>query len=224
MKKVGAQASGAGRTPPILSAVLKVKGLLTARKTWLGYLTIFLFLLTVGAFLTGSYLLARITGTILALFIAGYMVSSSVLGFRHVVLNVSRGVKSNSWPTVEGVIAVSRIAEGTDPDGPSHDRTYNPVISYEYTVLGVSYLSDQLGFGSVVWTNKEPAKRVVSEYFTGRRIKVYYDPDNPQISTLEPGFNPGIFMELLLSSALLGLGILLFVGWLLLFVESKSWQ
>ena len=92
--------------------------------------------------------------------------------------------KALSWPSVDGVITQFEVVEREreDNDGVRYVE-YDANISYEYEVNGISYISHQIAFNEL-----EFSERVVSKYRSGTHVKVYYSVNDPQQSVLEADF------------------------------------
>jgi hypothetical protein len=115
----------------------------------------------------------------------------SLWGWR--IMQTSRRVAQ--WPTVTGQIALSEL-NGSDND-------LLPDIRYRYQVDGQSYDS-RFEFPSGTHPLPEFNRRYVEKYPRGAEVTVYYNPQQPADSTLEPGAQ-GDWM-------ILALGILLALG------------
>lgn len=113
------------------------------------------------------------------------------------LLKISRGQKSKGWLQTSGEVQSSKLKvhRGTNSDGVGTDSYYAQVV-YKYTVNGIQYRSDRVFFGQDASTSKVSAKRRVAEYAPGNQVKVYYDPENPKVSVLEPGIHLGVFLLL----------------------------
>lgn len=136
---------------------------------------------------------------ILGLFILGGLVASA-WGLR--VLIVAR--KSLKWPFVEGVIEESSLSsEGDD---------LLPHIMYSYTVEQ-QYYRQLLRFSGDITPSQEFAKSYVEKYPAGVHVKVYFNSENPEISTLEPGPGKGDWL-------ILSIGLSMFIFGMLLFISS----
>ncbi len=99
------------------------------------------------------------------------------------------GIKSKSWPTVEGNITTSETEkmEGEDTEG-IRLVAYKPNIRYSYTVSGVQYTSSRISFEGIKTSGKIAAKEMLARYPIGKQITVYYNPRNPQQSTLQTNY------------------------------------
>lgn len=117
-------------------------------------------------------------------------------GFLYSIFNqISDGVNSSRWPSVQGEVISSNIEERktTRTSGAGTQRSttrrsitrYYPGIEYSYTVNGISYQGNNLNFygkSGLSWSQEK-----VAEYPVGRTVKVFYHPNNHNNSVLEPG-------------------------------------
>lgn len=113
-----------------------------------------------------------------------------LLGLAHLIWMIvtkrrSQGIAN--WPSVEGQVlaaAVSTLARET-PEGIR--RTHTPVITYAYEVAGQPHTSHRLNFlpdSSTTYADVTLARAAIAPFPTGAQVKVYYNPTNPQQSTL----------------------------------------
>ncbi len=109
-----------------------------------------------------------------------------------------RGWQSRTWPSTSGVIVTSDVVVVL------YGRNYRPVMeaTYEYEVQQIKYQSDHIQFTS--YSDPETAARLASKYPKGKCVTVYYCPDKPELSVLEPG---PFWIELILL--VIGLGLLI---------------
>ncbi len=85
--------------------------------------------------------------------------------------------KAASWPATDGEITWSALVD--DP----HDAGTWVEISYRYAVGGRTYSSSQVSYG-LMSSALHAKKRLVAAYPVGKRVSVYYDPDNPAAAVL----------------------------------------
>ncbi len=105
---------------------------------------------------------------------------------------------SSTWPTAEGRVTSSEVARVSDADG---GVTYSPKIIYEYTANGVQYEGHTIKFGENTYGSKRKADGIAADYAIGKTVIVYYDPQEPERSVLEPGVSGGSYI-------VLGMGVL----------------
>lgn len=127
---------------------------------------------------------------IILLVILGGIVTS-VWGIR--VLKQSR--IASAWPTVDGVVTES------EPES-EHDELL-PHIRFEYRVNDQA-LSNTIKFPPDTNPLPEFARSYIEKFPVGQNVQVYYNPENPSDSTLEPSLQ-GDWM-------ILAMGLLMAVG------------
>lgn len=94
---------------------------------------------------------------------------------------------SRDWPSVAGTVLRSKIEKTRSTTGTGAGKRtvtkYSPYVQYTYRVDGRSYRSSRIAYGQL----EKPASRTVDRYAEGKRVKVYYNPEKPERSVLEPG-------------------------------------
>ena len=126
---------------------------------------------------------------------AAYGLLETILG----VVYWRRGLRSLEWPQTTGVIRASSIRfKGQSA----------PIVTYEYKVGGIWYSSKRTSFGTSFGTS---SKRNIS-YRVGCNYPVYYNPDKPKMSVLEPGESVLFNFLTILGLGTFSLGILLMTG------------
>jgi len=99
----------------------------------------------------------------------------------------------HDWPSVSGTIVSSGIRETTEWKRKGiktgRDRTlYLPNVLYNYEVQGNKYRSYRVFFeGAEDYFDPGNAREIVSRYPSGKKVSVYYNPENPQFAVLETG-------------------------------------
>lgn len=129
-----------------------------------------------------------------------------VFGYGH-----TRDAKaSESWPLVQGIVAESYedVQTSTHSSGSGRSTTmtsYVPTVRYNYQVDGQAYSNDLITYASKNTANRDYAQQVLKKYPKNANVDVYYNPQKPESSVLEPGAHS--------SSALwLILGLVMFVS------------
>jgi len=107
-----------------------------------------------------------------------------------IVLALRAGRKasvSKNWPATTGTVIASGIEPRRSHSGSGGTSTsYYPVVQYQYTVEGRTYMSNRFTFGNQVgygWTNM--AQNQVNNYPPGATVAVFYDPNDPAVAVLE---------------------------------------
>jgi hypothetical protein len=113
--------------------------------------------------------------------------------------NILQNAKaSSSWPTAQGNVISSDVSYSSNADG---GESYSPEVIYQYTVNDQHYESHTIKFGENSYSSRRKAEGIASSYPVGKEVTVYYDPQNPERSVLEPGVSGGSYI-------VLGIGVL----------------
>ncbi|GAB4199125.1 MAG: hypothetical protein Fur006_49510 [Coleofasciculaceae cyanobacterium] len=135
----------------------------------------------------------------------------SVGTFVNVVIEGVQAIDSYSWLSVMGTIDSLQVYRGTTMRG---NVSYSLKIRYQYVVDGQIFQSEQLRFG---WSSNYLSKSseaallpLQEKYSSGTSILIYYDPDNPDNSVIERGFNGDIGALTLFGLVMLTANIALF--------------
>ena len=98
-----------------------------------------------------------------------------------------RGLDSYKWPSTTGQIVESQIRKHFVPRIGS--TSYSANVTYEYKVGREKHTSKRVHFGAR-FKEEGSALDLAYRYEDGRKVPVYYNPDKPQLSVLEPGTEP----------------------------------
>lgn len=126
----------------------------------------------------------RTTLTILAL---GAAAASGNLLYQRYHANLDELSRdSNDWPSVPGLVTRSGLESHRNHVGARKRTEFDVDVSYEYVVGDTVYRNDVVRFdqGELSTNRKE---LLVSSYPVGRRVEVFYDPDEPDQSVLVRG-------------------------------------
>ncbi len=118
------------------------------------------------------------------------------------------GKKSADWPSVSGKVTCSR-AQSTRVD---KRMRYTPVVKYAYAVHGRSYAGGRISASDMHQKTIIRAKDILRKYPVGGQVPVYYDPDDPGVSLLEPGLPKNVFVLLFCAAACFGLAVLITIS------------
>ena len=129
---------------------------------------------------------------------------------------VMNALASKGWPSVDGVVAVSDFTTNRDSD--DGNVTYGASISYDYTVNGAPHMGSNVHFGQYSTSDPSYGRGIVNRYPVGTRMPVYYDPNNPSTSVLEPGAGWSSFMV-----AGIG-GLFALIGFIGAFFQFKKYK
>lgn len=84
--------------------------------------------------------------------------------------------------SVEGII----VSSSTYTSKSKRTVYYHYNIEYEFNVNARYYLSNEITFSGEYSTHQEETRGYLSKYPIGKKVKVYYDPQDPNFSVLEP--------------------------------------
>lgn len=98
---------------------------------------------------------------------------------------VYRGAETEEWEETMGEITRSAMEDDTVLE---IEARYSAIIRYSYIVNGREYSSSQIAYGL---TKKEgsrsQAKKIIRKYPFGKKVKVYYNREEPSKAVLEVG-------------------------------------
>jgi hypothetical protein len=137
---------------------------------------------------------------------------------------LKHGKATKEWPIVEGEIISSKVVEEVHRSPGSIDKsiTYTPKVQFKYSVEGVNYVSNNIfaGRGEYKSPRRSSAQNIVKKYPEGKKVLVYYNPDNPSEAVLEPGTPPGIYLPFLVGIVFLFIGIVFVVREIVSFLRG----
>jgi hypothetical protein len=101
------------------------------------------------------------------------------------VLNIVRNIEARKWGTTSGYVT-------EDDVNVEMNSLMVSTITYRYSVSGKEYTSQRIAYatlGSIFTVLKD-------SYIKSKELTVYYNPRNPSISVLIPGFRAFHFINL----------------------------
>ena len=117
------------------------------------------------------------------------------------VMNMARGRSSRAWPSVKGSVIASHL-EWRQDEGDE----YRTEVVYGYNVRGQEHRSNRLFFGDRGWQSlRRSAAARLRNYPKGATVRVWFNPESPGDSVLEPGIHPGLVFGA-------GFGLLMMAG------------
>ncbi|MDH3256532.1 MAG: DUF3592 domain-containing protein [Nitrospinota bacterium] len=112
---------------------------------------------------------------------------------------------SQSWPTTEGTILKSEVISKSNYN--QGTSTYRANIVYDYTVKARRYKGENVCLSYDVGTgSRSRAERRCSEYPVGRKVTVYYNPNNSSDACLERRADAPVFITIIAAA-------FMFFGW-----------
>lgn len=108
------------------------------------------------------------------------------------LLAARRSARTRAWPTAEGTVLASEVVRERSSSSSTTTTTagqyvYKAEVAYEYEVNGDRYVSNRVQLLDVSSSNDNRARATRERYNSGDRVRVYYDPKNPERAVLEPG-------------------------------------
>ncbi len=120
---------------------------------------------------------------------------------------------SRSWPSVPGTVTiVSSRAEWVNVRRKNLSY-FRPWVQSTYTVNGQALVCERFAFNDhlISTGTKKDAEDRIKSYQVGQTVQVYYDPNDPQKSVLEPGNISPSMSSLVGAVIFFGLALLQFV-------------
>lgn len=103
------------------------------------------------------------------------------------ISNIWQGADSRNWPSVSGEIIVSKITSRSTYNGSRWQYEKFSEILYAYEINGVIYRNSRVTFDG---SYREFGDGLSKEFPLGKKVRVFYDPENPDICVLFTGRMP----------------------------------
>lgn len=155
---------------------------------------------------------AEIVKTVIAIIlVSGLILSMGTVTFVIGIQEFIAAKNSTDWPSVNGIVFRSEVEVTEDRRSRSSGTStssysYQPVVNYQYFVNDTKNTGDTIRYGLV--TNKHMAEKTVAKYPKKREVVVYYNPDKPKQSVLEPGYSGGLLFMPIMGLIVIGCGLL----------------
>jgi hypothetical protein len=137
------------------------------------------------------------------------VIIAGLIGTYPYIQRIVAGNKSKTWTPVPGTIVSSTMEKSSSRSGP----IFTPDVKYEYAVGDELMVGNLIKFGGVDDTFDDNVEKYLIKYKKGKKVVVYYNPNHPQESVLEPGINTSMWYGT-------GLGLLVTGGGLFFFPFS----
>lgn len=111
-----------------------------------------------------------------------------------------RGISSRNWPHVKGEILASGIAIDN-----YEGKSYQCQVSYSYKVGNSKYVGKKISLFDFGSGFKMLAKSHLKKYPKGRKVSIYYSPQNVNLAILEPGVKISYILYVV---GIMGIGII----------------
>jgi hypothetical protein len=96
---------------------------------------------------------------------------------------------SPSWPSVEGEVIESRArpfnVQSGEPEAGKND--WMAEVRYRYSVAGQAHVGNRLQAFGRHYFSRTDAEQALAPFPVGARVRVFHDPDQPDVSVLIPG-------------------------------------
>lgn len=96
--------------------------------------------------------------------------------------------------------------QSRDEDG-DIKTTYGATIQYKYFVDGQEFQGNRRTFSNVRTSSVRNTEKILDRYPPGGSVGVFYDPDDPSSSVLEPGVGAPTYILLVAAIGFLVFGI-----------------
>ena len=120
------------------------------------------------------------------------------------------------FQSTQGVVLSSRIESHTTTSDGRTSTTYSPEITYRYEVDGKTYTSSQYAYGMGSTSEYGYVSGLVERHPAGKKIPVYYDPDDPAEAILQLEAPAVLYFMLLFLQPFLAVGVGMISGCLYL--------
>ena len=141
--------------------------------------------------------------------------ASGGFAFTLSVNQVWLGFSSENWPVTKGIISRSMIEIDTGETDLQIEDMHAHIadVQYTYKIDDKIHVSDKITV--LDYLSKDPAfeKKQINKYPAGSIVKIYYDPDNPELSVLEPGTGWPSFAGVVLGAIIVITGVFLLTTW-----------
>jgi hypothetical protein len=125
------------------------------------------------------------------------------------VARVVGGLRSRTWPTVEGTVVSSSLRRRLVPGGRGARHEYLPEIAFEYELGGRRYVSEQVAVGRVASSFAAGSERIVDDHPPGARVTVHHHPTRPEYAVLLTGARSADLTQLAVGLAIAVAGLVM---------------
>jgi hypothetical protein len=101
--------------------------------------------------------------------------------------------RSSDWPSAEGQVLSSRV-KVSHGSGAHGGTSYSADIGYSYEVGQARHLASRVAYGDYGASLQGHALSIVERYPVDSHVRVFYDPEEPSESVLEPGVKLQTFL------------------------------
>ena len=140
-----------------------------------------------------------------------------LLSYRHIKQKLA---DSQFCQEGEARIVPAEVERIVRRDEDSRTVTFLARVAYTYGVDDQDYQGDQIGFGKLEFSASRKAKAIMENYTEGEKVRVFYNPLDPQEAVLERTiFRPSSY---LISGLIFILVMLVMIGMLIFWWTSAN--
>lgn len=102
---------------------------------------------------------------------------------------------SSQWPAAEAEIIYAKenstttYEDSTRRDPETAQTSYATNLVFQYEVASRTHYSNLRRIGQLAGASEEWAAEIASQYPPGKKIRIYYHPENPDFAVIEPGIS-----------------------------------
>ena len=139
----------------------------------------------------------KLLASLLILALAAVVATVGFTAFEatQITKEIDRAKASYSFPTIEAHIISSQVVETQIRRGKVPVRAWNPIVEYAYSLGGDHHVGQRLTPAEQVYLDKAVAQQIASRYEENSIHDLYYDPDDPAFTVLEPGHDEALSKE-----------------------------
>jgi hypothetical protein len=119
---------------------------------------------------------------------------------------INRGKKSRNWPTTEATVISTEVEEKHKYDEDGESVYYYPRVHYDYRVGGQVYQGFKYKLLEASMS-KRKAIEFISNFIPGDKLTVYYDPEKPTESVMQPGEQKYLYVFLVIGIGVIVLSL-----------------
>ena len=121
-------------------------------------------------------------------------------------ISIRRGKESKEWPTSEGTVISTEVEERHEYNEDGESVYYYPRVHYDYRVGDHVYHGFKYKLMNVSMS-KRKAHEFISNFMPGDTLTVYYDPEKPTESVMQPGAQQYLYVFLAIGIGLIALSL-----------------
>lgn len=128
------------------------------------------------------------------------------------IYQIDQASHTTQWPAVRGEVLESKLRSHTS----DNKESWSCSVEYAYEVDGRSYHGDRIAYGYNGTNNKSMHSNLHEKLSSSRYVRVYYNPQDPSVSTLATGVHRSALLPVIFGAAWLvvcgGIFSMIFLG------------